>query len=156
MIFIVALHSKEHGYNGTRNNNSGVVMVTNSKYGSTIPFSTESIKNENKLMNNKIIRREKEDTPKGCQVLEISIVTDNNKAVHNKDRVSIKGRKILKIELFKTDDSRAKNYTIESDSIISEKIKSKILRKSYIHPLRQKQLTFQLQILHINYKRTNL
>ena len=72
-------------------------------------------------MDNKIIRREKENKPKGYQVLETSIVTDNNKAIHNEDRVSIKGRNILGKELFITDDSRSKNSTIESDSTISKK-----------------------------------
>ena len=72
-------------------------------------------------MDNKITRREKENKPKGYQVLETSIVTDNNKAIHNDDRVSIKGRKIIGKELFTTDDSRSKNSTIESDSTISKK-----------------------------------
>ena len=72
-------------FNETRNNevtasnNSEVAMFSPSAYGSTIPFSNESVSNDNKLSGSTIIRREKEDTPKVYQVPENFIVNDKNK-----------------------------------------------------------------------------
>ena len=42
-------------------------------------FSNEGASNTNKLLDNTIIRREKENTPKSCHVLEMTIIIDTNK-----------------------------------------------------------------------------
>ena len=71
MISNATLHSREKISNDTRNNASTVsnkeaAIFPNYDYESTIQFSNEGLSNENELIGNMIIRREKEDKPIRC------------------------------------------------------------------------------------------
>ena len=118
MISNGALYSGRNIFNNAMNNtvtvsnNSEVVMFATSEHGRIIIFPNEGVSNANELLDNTIIRREKEDKTKVYHVLETSIVTDTTKALHSVDSVSIKGSKIPGTYMFTTTDSTTKNSTI--------------------------------------------
>ena len=79
MMSNAALYLREIISNDTWNNvgtvrNSEAAIFQNSDYESTIPFLNEGVSNENKLIGDTIITREKENIPKVCQVLEIYLL----------------------------------------------------------------------------------
>ena len=96
----------------TVSNNSEVVIFTTSEHGRIIILPNEGVSNANDLLDNTIIRREKEYKTKVYHVLETSIVTDTTKALHSVNSVSIKGSKIPGTYMFTTTDSTTKNSTI--------------------------------------------